>query len=167
MDMVLQMWRFLGARRKFWLLPIIIVTVLIGGLLAFSFLIVRSIDPRLVAAMRSADCLAVGDTSVELDATASDELGQLIVSMKAMVGYLRHSADLARRIAEGDLTVEIEPRSKADVLGNSLKAMVDSLRGMVGRSLIEAADQRNLHGALDGVVVSGTGREDLTEQVLL
>jgi uncharacterized protein DUF5989 len=33
MDVVIQMWRFLGARRKFWLLPIIIVTVLIGGLL--------------------------------------------------------------------------------------------------------------------------------------
>jgi len=33
MDLVVQMWRFLGERRKFWLLPIIIVTVLIGGLL--------------------------------------------------------------------------------------------------------------------------------------
>ena len=33
MDLVLQMWRFLEARRKFWLLPIIIVTVLIGGLM--------------------------------------------------------------------------------------------------------------------------------------
>ena len=33
MELVVQMWRFLGARRKFWLLPIIIVTVLIGGLL--------------------------------------------------------------------------------------------------------------------------------------
>ena len=33
MDFVFQMWRFLGARRKLWLLPIIIVTVLIGGLL--------------------------------------------------------------------------------------------------------------------------------------
>ena len=33
MDVVMQMWRFLGARRKFWLLPIILVTVLIGGLL--------------------------------------------------------------------------------------------------------------------------------------
>ena len=33
MDLVFQMWRVLGARRKFWLLPIIIVTVLIGGLL--------------------------------------------------------------------------------------------------------------------------------------
>jgi len=33
MDLVVQMWKFLEARRKFWLLPIIIVTVLIGGLL--------------------------------------------------------------------------------------------------------------------------------------
>jgi hypothetical protein len=33
MDFVVQMWRFLGARRKYWLLPIILVTVLLGGLL--------------------------------------------------------------------------------------------------------------------------------------
>ena len=36
MDLVFQMWKFLGARRKFWLLPIIIVTVLIGGLLVLA-----------------------------------------------------------------------------------------------------------------------------------
>ena len=36
MDFVFQMWRFLGARRKFWLLPIILVTVLIGGLLVLA-----------------------------------------------------------------------------------------------------------------------------------
>ena len=33
MDFVIQMWRFLGARKKYWLLPIIVVTVLLGGLL--------------------------------------------------------------------------------------------------------------------------------------
>ena len=33
MDFVVQMWRFLGVRRKYWLLPIIIVTVVLGGLL--------------------------------------------------------------------------------------------------------------------------------------
>jgi hypothetical protein len=33
MDFMVQMWRFLGARKKYWLLPIIIVTVLLGGLL--------------------------------------------------------------------------------------------------------------------------------------
>jgi hypothetical protein len=30
------MWRFLGVRRKYWLLPIIIVTVIMGGLLVLA-----------------------------------------------------------------------------------------------------------------------------------
>ena len=36
MEFVTQMWRVLGARRKFWLLPIIMVTVLLGGLLVLA-----------------------------------------------------------------------------------------------------------------------------------
>jgi hypothetical protein len=36
MDFVVQMWRFMAARRKFWLLPIILVTVLLGGLLVLA-----------------------------------------------------------------------------------------------------------------------------------
>jgi hypothetical protein len=36
MDFVLQMWRFLGARRKYWLLPIIVITVALGGLLVLA-----------------------------------------------------------------------------------------------------------------------------------
>ena len=36
MDFVVQMWRFLGARKKYWLLPIIIMTVLFGGLLVLA-----------------------------------------------------------------------------------------------------------------------------------
>lgn len=36
MDFVMQMWRFLGARRKYWLLPIIMITLLLGGLLVLA-----------------------------------------------------------------------------------------------------------------------------------
>jgi hypothetical protein len=36
MDFAIQIWRFLGARRKYWLLPIIIVTVVMGGLLVLA-----------------------------------------------------------------------------------------------------------------------------------
>ena len=36
MDFVIQMWRFLGARRKYWLLPIILITVMLGGLLVLA-----------------------------------------------------------------------------------------------------------------------------------
>jgi hypothetical protein len=36
MDFAIQLWRFLGARRKYWLLPIIVVSVLLGGLLVLA-----------------------------------------------------------------------------------------------------------------------------------
>jgi hypothetical protein len=36
MDFVVQMWRFLAVRRKFWLLPIIVASVLLGGLLVLA-----------------------------------------------------------------------------------------------------------------------------------
>jgi hypothetical protein len=36
MDFAVQMWRFLGERRKFWLLPIIVISVVIGGLLVLA-----------------------------------------------------------------------------------------------------------------------------------
>lgn len=36
MDFVVQMWRFLGERRKYWLLPIVLVSVLLGGLLVLA-----------------------------------------------------------------------------------------------------------------------------------
>lgn len=36
MDFVLQMWRFLGARRKYWLLPIVVISVVLGGLLVLA-----------------------------------------------------------------------------------------------------------------------------------
>ena len=36
MDFVIHMWKFLGARRKFWLLPIIVISVVLGGLLVLA-----------------------------------------------------------------------------------------------------------------------------------
>lgn len=36
MEFVAQMWRFLAVRRKFWMLPIIVVTVALGGLLVLA-----------------------------------------------------------------------------------------------------------------------------------
>ena len=33
MNLVIELWRFMRARKKFWLLPILIVMFLLGGLL--------------------------------------------------------------------------------------------------------------------------------------
>jgi hypothetical protein len=36
MDFVIELWRFMRVRRKFWLLPILVMMVLVGGLLVLS-----------------------------------------------------------------------------------------------------------------------------------
>ncbi|MBV8033373.1 MAG: hypothetical protein JO035_17815 [Betaproteobacteria bacterium] len=36
MEYVAQLWRFMLVRRKFWLLPVILMTVLLGGLLVLA-----------------------------------------------------------------------------------------------------------------------------------
>lgn len=33
MSLLIELWRFMKARKKFWLLPIIVVMLLLGGLL--------------------------------------------------------------------------------------------------------------------------------------
>lgn len=36
MDLVVELWRFLRVRKKFWLLPIIVLMLLVGGLLVLA-----------------------------------------------------------------------------------------------------------------------------------
>jgi hypothetical protein len=36
MDFILEMWRFMRARRKLWLLPIIAISVALGGMLVLA-----------------------------------------------------------------------------------------------------------------------------------
>ncbi len=33
MSLIIELWRFMRVRKKFWLIPIVIVTTLLGGLL--------------------------------------------------------------------------------------------------------------------------------------
>jgi len=36
MDFIIELWAFMRVRKKFWLLPILIMVVLLGGLLVLS-----------------------------------------------------------------------------------------------------------------------------------
>jgi hypothetical protein len=36
MDFLTEFWRYLKARKKFWLLPVLVIVVLIGGLLVLA-----------------------------------------------------------------------------------------------------------------------------------
>ena len=68
-----------------------IISALVGALLfgiAMCFVLARIISLPLVNAMNVADRIAQGDLTVQIDATAQDETGRLLASMKTMVQRL-------------------------------------------------------------------------------
>ena len=81
-----------------------------------------------------------GDLDHTIDVRGEDEIGQLARTFDSMVKYLKEMAAVSEAIAEGDLKVEIKPRSANDTLANAFTRMVEGLRGMV-RNVRDAASQ--------------------------
>ena len=80
----------------------------------------------------SARQIAAGDFSHNVHVAARDEIGELSADLTEMAAALQEVADVANRIAKGDLTTTIIPRSETDVLGISLNTMVSNLRELIG-----------------------------------
>ena len=95
-----------------------------------TFLISRTISRPVDADSARIRKLASGEITEAGDAT--DGLVETRDALEDLSSYLRDSSHVAERIAAGDLTVEVHPRSEHDVLGNAFAAMVTNLRQLVG-----------------------------------
>ena len=73
------------------------------------------------------------DAKRKLMTERSDEIGQAGKAEAQTGRYLREMADIANRIAEGDLTVTVTAKSEKDELGHAFTQMVASLRSSVGQ----------------------------------
>jgi methyl-accepting chemotaxis protein len=102
-----------------------VALVVLAGLAVFA---VRSLTLPMKEAVRTADRIAQGDMTVSIAVKRHDEIGQLLLSMQAMVGYLHEMAGVAEQIARGDLSREVTPRSAADRFGHAFAGMTTYLR---------------------------------------
>ena len=94
--------------------------------------------------------LAVGDVRVEITETSQDEIGRMARSFGGLVDYMRNMADVAARLADGDLSTVHQPRSDDDLLGVAFAQMGTNLRAVIG-DLRNAAESLNENAAqLDG-----------------
>ena len=81
----------------------------------------------------AAERIAQGDLETPLPATGRrDEIGTLADAFARMGTSLGGMAVVARRIAEQDLTVEVQPQSPRDMLGHAFATMVARLRASTG-----------------------------------
>jgi methyl-accepting chemotaxis protein len=74
-----------------------------------------------------------GDLEQEITIESSDEIGELADSFRKMIAYLKETASTLEGIAGGDLSVEVEPRSQRDTLGNASNRMTEGLSRLVSR----------------------------------
>ena len=81
-----------------------------------------------------------GDLDQSIDIHRNDEIGALATTFNNMVAYLKEMAAVSMAVAEGDLTVEVTPRSKRDTLGNAFQRMAHGLQEIV-RNTRDAASQ--------------------------
>src|SRR5580693_5477553 len=81
-----------------------------------------------------------GDLDQNIDIHRNDEIGALATTFNNMVAYLKEMANVSMSVAEGDLTVEVVPRSKRDTLGNAFLRMSHGLQDLV-RTTRDSAGQ--------------------------
>jgi methyl-accepting chemotaxis protein len=125
---------------------LVALLVIIGTVL--SILISGAIAKPVVRMAQSVRRAAKGDVGDELEFDdRADELGELSRSMNAMYAYLTSMVATAERIAAGDLSVDVQPRSEADSFGIAFSKMVARLVEVIGQvrtasgSLSSAASQ--------------------------
>ncbi|HVM74828.1 MAG TPA: HAMP domain-containing methyl-accepting chemotaxis protein [Candidatus Saccharimonadales bacterium] len=110
-----------------------------------------------------------GDLDQNIDIHRNDEIGALATTFNNMVAYLKEMASVSMAVAEGDLTVEVVPRSKRDTLGNAFQRMAHGLQEIV-RNTRDAASQvsagsNQVAGAADESAKVGVQASSAIEEV--
>ncbi|KAF0158594.1 MAG: hypothetical protein FD159_1027 [Syntrophaceae bacterium] len=115
---------------------IAIVAVAGGVLLALilGFVLAGEIKKPLKMLLAATEKLATGDVNVKVELTGKDELGELAQSFGKMVDNIKDSASTAEKIAAGNLAVEVKERSENDILSQSMKNVVETLRDLTAEA---------------------------------
>ncbi|HEY6886246.1 MAG TPA: HAMP domain-containing methyl-accepting chemotaxis protein [Solirubrobacter sp.] len=134
-----------AARGKRLVIILLALAALLAVLVSFAMAqpLVRAAR-RLLAAARG---ISAGDLDQDVDVGVGGELGATAAAFGDMVSYLREMEQAAQRIADGDLTADVEPKSERDALGHALRGMTLNLQQMIGEvvaSAITVADSSDV-----------------------
>jgi methyl-accepting chemotaxis protein len=72
-----------------------------------------------------------GDLDQQIEIKGTDEIGSLASHYRNMIAHLKEMANVSAAIAEGKLSVVVEPRSPRDTLANAFQQMLEGLRQLV------------------------------------
>jgi methyl-accepting chemotaxis protein len=137
--------------------------------ITLGFIISKNITDPLAIVVGATKMIADGDLLRTLDEKAKDavrlrkdEIGDIGKSLDLLVAYLQTMGDTAKIIARNDLSVEIQPKSPIDELGNAFHDMVNGLRDSIGEITSSAS---NLSAASEQLANAAAQAGQATNQI--
>lgn len=108
------------------------IICIVGGIalilaITIGIILTNSITKPLNKGVNMVREMSGGQLSQSLKIDRDDEIGIMTRSLDEMLVYFKDMARAAEQISEGDLTTEVSPRSKNDVLGNAFAKMANNL----------------------------------------
>lgn len=102
------------------------------ALILFWLVIRTTVLKPLSSLVKISEALAVGDVDQEIKIKSNDEIGDMAAAYTRVVDYMKEMAAVTTKIADGDLSLQITPRSENDALSNAYCQMVSRQRELIG-----------------------------------
>lgn len=139
----------------------ILASVVISLLIAFS--LIKAIARSVKQLSDAAKDIALGRVNnIEMVKYANDEFGELVDEYKKVIDNIKYQANIAEEVSNGNLTISVNPASAEDVLGNSLKKLVEDNHNTLG-NISDAGNQVTI-GASQVASASQSLAQGTTEQ---
>ena len=142
----------------------VVGTFAIAGILIFMlskliFKPLSSVQLKLAAA-------SDGDVLQTLKVKSNDEIGRLFGSITHLIDYVRSFVSASEKIAAGDLSINVEPRSEKDVLAISFQSMVRNLSNLIRQIAHDSSELVAVSDDLSrGAEESASGADSQAAQV--
>jgi methyl-accepting chemotaxis protein len=126
-----------------------LLTILLGGCIAF--FTAKSIKDPLYHLIDVAHRIGeTGDLEQTIDVHRNDEVGILAQNFNKMIVHLKEMAAVSASIAEGQLSVTVQPRSQQDTMARAFSRMTQGLRELVRQVRDSAAQVASGSGQMAG-----------------
>ncbi|MDE5864719.1 MAG: HAMP domain-containing protein [Lachnospiraceae bacterium] len=106
----------------FTVVSVIVASIIMG---CISIGLTRNIRKSVEQLSDAAEQISIGRVDINLEKHNNDEFGQLIDKYQKVVDNVRYQSQIAEEVANGNLLVTVNPKSDEDVLGSSLKKLVE------------------------------------------
>ena len=109
------------------------------SVLAIALIVSSRITRPLVEIAGIAGELALGNTAINVEYNAADEVGEVADAFRDLIKSQKEKAAAADHVANGDLTIDVNISSDKDMLGLALARMTDNLRNMLEQINVASA----------------------------